>query len=262
MNYWLIKNYLRHYFTSKKKGHGIHSPFVYQLCENVFYNNFDFYAFDKLHKIRKELSKAKIHFQVEDFGAGSKHFKDQSRSIASIINHGISTRPQSEMLFKLINYLQPNTILELGTSIGINTLYFSKAKRDAKIISIEAEKELVRFAKQLFSTEKAKNITLIEGKFDDVLPQLLEKEKPFDMIYIDGNHTYDATMRYTKLLLESTTKDSCIIYDDIYWSEGMTKAWNEIIADKKITISIDCFYFGIVFFRNESKQKEHFKLLL
>jgi hypothetical protein len=67
-------------------------------------------------------------------------------------------------------------------------------------------------------------------------------------------------MNYFKLALEKKNVNSIFVFDDIYWSEGMQKAWTEICAHKDVTLSLDLFYFGIVFFRTENKEKEHFVL--
>lgn len=262
INAWTIKNYVRHFFTSKRKGHGVHSPFVYALVENVFCNTHDFYVFEELKAIRRALLKDNTELEVEDLGAGSKKLNSNKRKIKDIAQFGISSNQQSELLFKLINYLQSKVIIELGTSIGLNTMYLSSANNNTTIYSIEGSKSLINFSEKLFKTHSKNNIQLLQGNFDDVLPQLLSSIPSFDLIYIDGNHTFEATTSYFNQALQKTLPNSIIILDDIYWSAEMTKAWELIKQNNKVTLSIDCFYFGIVFFRTEIKQKEHFKLFI
>ncbi len=180
----------------------------------------------------------------------------------NIALHGISSQKQSELLFKLINFLKCDIIIELGTSLGLNTLYLSFANSKSKIYSLEGSQSLVEFSQTLFAKKERTNITSIQGNFDETLPKLFSTLSSFDLLYIDGNHTYEATLRYFKLALEKTTNGSVIIFDDIYWSKGMTQAWEEIKAHEQVKLSIDCFYFGMVFFRNEQKQKEHFKIFI
>jgi predicted O-methyltransferase YrrM len=88
---------------------------------------------------------------------------------------------------------------------------------------------------------------------------VLEKIKTLDMLFIDGNHSYDATMRYFEMCKPYLHNQSLIVFDDIYWSKGMTQAWKEIKADPIVTVSIDLFFIGLVFFRKE-QVKENFKL--
>ena len=94
-----------------------------------------------------------------------------------------------------------------------------------------------------------------------ILPlKLYLKDKIIDMAYIDGNHTYEATMKYFNELLKITHENSILIFDDIYWTSDMTKAWEEIKTIPAVTVSIDLYKVGLIFFRKENKQKEHFCL--
>ncbi|MCE3260309.1 MAG: O-methyltransferase-like protein [Bacteroidetes bacterium] len=262
VNFHLIKNYIKHFFTAKRKGHDVHSPFVYTLCEEVFYNTHEFYHFKQLAKIRKSLLKNGAIIEVEDHGAGSKQFKGAKRKVADIVSKGISTPQQSEILFKLINYLQPATVVELGTSLGLNTLYLAMANPKAKVCSIEGSKNLHEFARQLAQRNEISNCRFIHGKFDDVLPTLLNDLTRIDLFYVDGNHTYEATMRYFQMAMKHRSPDSVVVFDDIYWSEGMTRAWEEIKKHKDVSLCVDAFYFGLVFFKEEIREKISVRILL
>ncbi|MDP1802467.1 MAG: class I SAM-dependent methyltransferase [Bacteroidota bacterium] len=261
INFHQIKHYIKHYLTARRGGHGVHSPFAFQLCEEVFYNRNSFYDLDELQKTRTSLLNSNTEIIVEDFGAGSKTFTTNKRKIKDLVAKGISTAKQSETLYKLINFLNCGAIIELGTSIGLNTLYLAKANKNGKVITIEGSKNLVEFATELAKKNNLNNIEFIEAKFDEALPTLLQNNSP-SLIYIDGNHTYDATMRYFNLALAKKDNSTVIIFDDIYWSPGMTMAWNEIKNNASVTLSIDLFYFGMVFFREELKEKVDLKLFL
>lgn len=261
-NSWLIKKYLSHLLKAKRGGHGVHSPFVFKLTENVFNTQQQFYTFEELHELRKDLQQNETELEINDMGAGSQKLLGARRKVKDIAQYGISSQKQSELLFKLINYLKSKVIIELGTSLGLTTLYLSFANSKSQIYALEGSESLVEFSKTLFAKKERNNITSIQGNFDQTLPQLLSKLSSFDLLYIDGNHTYDATLRYFSLALEKKTSESVIIFDDIYWSKGMTQAWEEIKQNQNVTLSIDCFYFGMVFFREEQKQKEHFKIFI
>jgi len=259
---WTIQHYIRHFFTSKRKGHGVHSPFVYALVENVFNNANDFYAFEKLKTIRRTLLKDNTELAITDFGAGSKKLNASIRKVKDIAQHGISSNQQSEILFKLINYLQCKVIIELGSSIGLNTMYLSGATNTCTVHTIEGSENLFSFSSKLFKQNEQTNIQSYLGNFDDVLPKILSSISSFDLLYIDGNHTLEATLLYFNLALKKRSNQSVIVLDDIYWSEEMTKAWETIKANDNVPLTIDCFYFGLVFFKEEFKQKEHFKLFV
>ena len=257
-----VKNFIRHFFTAKRNENGIHSPFAYALCEEVFYNTNTFYDFKYLDDIRDNLLTNETELEIEDFGAGSKTFKNNTRKIKDIAAKGISTKKQSEVLYKLMNFLKCSNALELGTSLGLNTLYLAKVNKENTLISIEGSKELFTFASNLAEKNRAPNIRFIHSVFKDALPLVLDELTTVDLLYLDGNHTYAATKDYFTMALEKKNNASVFIFDDIYWSKGMTEAWNEIKKHPSVTLSIDTFYFGMVFFKEEIKEKLDLKFYL
>ncbi len=262
INFHQIKNYIKHYFIAKRNGHGVHSPFAYQLCEEVFYNANHFYDFDALKKIRTSLLADSTELVIEDLGAGSKTFHSNKRKINEIARKGISTVKQSEILYKLINFLNCANNVELGTSIGLNTMYMAKANKTGKVISIDGSKSLVAFAGDLTKKNLVNNVEFINANFDSALPELLNKLNSLDLLYVDGNHTYEATLNYFKLALEKKQNNTVLIFDDIYWSPQMTSAWKEIKQHSAVTLSIDTFYFGLIFFKEEVKEKVDLRFYL
>ena len=105
----------------------------------------------------------------------------------------------------------------------------------------------------------SKNIQLHTKDFEAYLAENDSEDQ--QLVYIDGNHNKDKTLQYFKTLLKQATNDSVFIFDDIYWSPQMTAAWKEIIEHPKVTVSIDTFYWGLIFFRSE-QPKEHFNIRL
>lgn len=262
INFHQIISFIKHFFSAKRGGHNVHSPFAYNLCEEVFYNYNSFYDFEHLNNLRGQLLKNNTVLQIKDFGAGSKTFKNNSRKIKNIVKHGISTPQQSELLFKLINFLNCKVVVELGTSVGLNTLYLSKSNKTSKVFTIEGSAELSSFAETLAKKNNCFNIKFINALFDQAFPTLFKELEFVDFLYIDGNHTFNATINYFNLALPHKTDNSVFVFDDIYWSEDMTKAWKEIKKNKQVTLSIDAFYFGLVFFKPEIKEKIELKLYI
>jgi predicted O-methyltransferase YrrM len=262
INFHQIRHFILHFFLAKRKGHGVHSPFVYRLCEEVFYNNSDFYCFSELRSLRKQLLMNEQVLLVEDYGAGSMTFRSNERKIKDIVARGTSSMAQSEMLYRLVNLLGCRVCIELGTSAGLNTLYLAAANKKGQIITIEGSRSLSQFASSLAQRKGFRNITYINALFDVSLPDTLAKTAPPDLVYVDGNHTYSATMRYFRLLLEKKHKDTVLVFDDIYWSAGMTMAWKEICEHPEVTLCIDTFYSGIVFFKKEFREKTQLRLYL
>ncbi len=262
LNLYLIKHYIRHFFQAHRKGHGIHSPFAYQLCEEVFYNTHPFYELKRLRDLRQSLGKNNTVLTVEDFGAGSKVFKSNERVVNQLVKSGTSSVKQSEILYRLSNFLNAKTSLELGSSIGLNALYLATVNSSHKVVSIEGSAELAAFASKLAKDHHCSNLEIKHAKFDEILPTLLPQLQSIDLLYIDGNHTYEATMRYLQLALPYMSKTGVVVLDDIYWSQGMTKAWKEACELPQVTLSIDGFYFGMLFFREEILEKVNLKMML
>jgi len=262
INLHQIKHFIRHFLFARRKGHGIHSPFAYQLCEEVFYNHDSFYDFDSLKKIRNQLLADKQKIEITDFGAGSKTFRTNQRKVKDIADRGVSTTLQSELFYKLINFLNCTNNIELGTSIGLNTLYLAQANKNGKLISIEGSNQLSAFASLLAKKNNITNIEFIASTFEEALPRVLNSIPTLDFLYIDGNHRYAATIQYFTQALQKVHNNSVIVLDDIYWSSGMTKAWNEIKQHSRVTLTIDVFYFGMVFFKKEIIEKKDINLFI
>jgi predicted O-methyltransferase YrrM len=254
-----VLKYINYRLTSYTE-HDLHSPFLYDFYMELIKNEHPFGDFEELNALRTQLELDNTIITITDFGAGSKKLNSTSRKIKHIAKHGIAQKKQAEFLYRLLNKFKPKTIVELGTSVGLTSLYLSKALPKSSIYTIEGCPNLFNFSNELFKKERATNINSVNGNFNTEFPKLLSKIDSLDFLYIDGNHAYEPTMAYFNLALAKKNRHSIFVFDDIYWSDGMQKAWKEICANKEVTLSLDLFYFGIVFFKTENKEKEHFVL--
>ena len=157
-------------------------------------------------------------------------------------------------------YFNPDTILEMGTCFGITASYLAMSMPNQTLVTMEGAPAIAKEAQATFDLLHLKNIQIVEGDFATSLPAYLNSITHIGMVYIDGNHRYVPTMEYFKLLLSKVNEHSVLIFDDIYWSSEMEKAWTEIKKQKEVTLTIDLFYIGIVFFRKENKEKQHFTI--
>lgn len=240
--------------------HGVHSPFVFALQQNVFDHDGQFSPFPEIEALRQELLLNKKKIPVTDFGAGSRLQTSQTRSIRSLAAVSAKEPRQAQLLFRLVNYFQPQTVLELGTSLGLTTAYLASARRQSQVFTFEGCPAIAAIAANNFRKLKLRNISLIEGNLDETLAPALEKLFSVDFVFFDGNHRYEPTMRYFEACLAKRSEDSVFVFDDIYWSGEMLKAWREICRHPEVTISIDLFHLGLVFFRRK-QPKQHFTLV-
>lgn len=250
------KHYIEFLLKSTNQ-HGVHSPFVYDLVTKCLYDKAKYAEYPKIEDFRNLLKQVNHKINVTDFGAGSSKLKSSERKVSDIVKHVAISKKNVKLLFRICKYFKPQHVLELGTSLGLATQAMSLGNQNSEIITIEGCPELSAYTSNQFQAQQLNNIKLINGNFSKVIPQL--KHETFDLIFFDGNHTKEATLNYFEALLPKTHNDSVFIFDDIYWSQGMTEAWETIKQHQKVTVTIDTFYWGMAFFRSE-QAKEHFKI--
>lgn len=254
--------YLLHALKSIRL-HGIHSPFVFNLYNQVICHQGTYYAFAEIENLRRQLYATRKRIAVTDFGAGSRAIKTNPttniKRISQIARVAANPPPVAQLLFRLVNFQQPATILEMGTSLGLSTAYLAAAKKQARVFTLEGCPLTAQLAQTNFKNLKLKNIQVISGNFDDTLPAVLKEVETLDFVFFDGNHRYEPTMRYFTWCLAKRTENSVFVLDDIYWSAEMAQAWQEICAHPEVMISIDLFQVGLVFFR-KNQPKQHFTI--
>jgi predicted O-methyltransferase YrrM len=245
------------YQTKAQNLHGLHSPFVYELTEQVIYNEMQYYCYDKIEGIRQNLLNDKRTCACIELGAGSYANKKQVKAVKQIASTALKSAKYSQLLFRLSNYFQPKTILEIGTSLGVTTSYMASASRNSLVITLEGCEDVLEIAKQNFDDLKLNNVKSVLGNFNETLPKILSQEQNLDFVFFDGNHKYEPTIRYFNWCKEKAAAESVFVFDDIYWSKEMGKAWEEIKNHPDVMISLDLYYLGIVFFKKQLV-KQHF----
>ncbi len=249
--------YIKFFFRSIRL-HGIHSPFVFDLKRNCLSLKTKYPEYEELKDHRNQLLRDKRSISVQDFGAGSRVFSSNERSICRIAKYAGIQASRQRLLFRLVRHLRPDSILELGTSLGMATVAMALGNKDAVVVTLEGCSNTLDVARQYFPDRLNSRIKAKHTLFEDYL-----KDNPskYDLIYVDGNHDKTQTLAYFEWLLDQVHENSCIIFDDINWSKGMNEAWHSISKHPKVTVSIDTFQWGIIFFRKE-QEKEHFYIHL
>ncbi len=247
------------FFQGSHSIYSVHSPQAYRFCENVLHDQRQFYAFAQIKKLRRKLEKDTRLIQRTDFGAGSRKNPKPTIPLRKLVRNCSIPPPQGKLLFRLVNHYQPQSILELGTCLGMSTSYMASAKKQCQVYSLEGDPSLLSVAKENFQHLNLSNIELICGNIDQTLQPTLAKLPTWDMIFIDANHRYEALTRYWEYIRPYVHENSLVILDDIHWSSGMEKAWQEIQHDTKVTLSLDLFRLGLLFF-NTDRQVQHLKI--
>ena len=247
------------FFLSSQNSHGIHSPFVFDFYLKVFKSKGKDAVFEKIENRRKVQLKNKEEIVVQDFGAGSKHTKNNKRTVGNITNHSSKKSKWAQLLFRIIQAYNYKSIIELGTSVGFTTSYLAASDSTSIINTFEGCKSTLNLARENVKSLDFKNVNFIEGNIDETLPKILLTIDSLDFVFFDANHQFEPTIKYFDLCLAKINKKSCFVFDDIYWSNDMKLAWNTITSRKEARLSIDLFFVGIVFF-DDSLSKQNFKL--
>lgn len=251
-----IKVYLTFLWHSKNE-HAVHSPFVFNLITKCFYDKKIKTDYSILKNYRKELLKNNSFVDVTDFGAGSRVFKSNKRKVSQIAKTAGITTTRAELLYRIVNYFQSPNILEIGTSLGLATSALSLGNKKATITTLEGCPETMAIAKKQFQSFGFNNIKCVNTEFSNYLKN--QQSTNYQLVYFDGNHSKKATLEYFESLLPTIINDTVWIFDDIHWSPEMEEAWDTIKNHPKVTVTIDTFQWGIVFFRYE-QEKEHFTI--
>ncbi|MFO7745707.1 MAG: class I SAM-dependent methyltransferase [Psychroflexus sp.] len=251
---WFKVNAFLKFLWHSKNQHGIHSPFVYKLITECFYNKEHYEAYEVWDKAKKKVLESNEVLEVEDFGAGSKVFRSNLRPVSKIAKHVSISRKRARLMTRLVDYLSVKNALELGTSIGLGSISIA-GHGPTHLKTIEACSATLDFAQSLFEEFKLTNITSINSSFTESLAELNSEEK-FELVFIDGHHDGKATLQYFNSLLKHKHNDTLFIFDDIHWSPSMEKAWETIKAHEEVQVTIDTFQWGLVFFRKEQVKQD------
>jgi predicted O-methyltransferase YrrM len=242
-----IKKFFKYYFSAITQ-YNVQSPFLHKFLTEVLDTKKQYYIFSSIENERNLLLKNTDKIQRQDFGAGSiSKNKPLTTEIKNLAKYSLSGQKQCRILFNLVIFKQPECILEMGTSLGISTSYLASAKKNAALFTMEGDPAVAAVAKMIFHRLHLHNISLVEGKFSNTLPVILQSCTKLDMVFIDGHHDEEATVVYFNQILKKCHPYSVIIIDDIYWSEGMSNAWNQIKLNPEVSLTIDLYFMGIVF---------------
>lgn len=177
-----IKSYLQFLWHSKNE-HGVHSPFVFLLLTQGFYNK-------KIKLPDAALSTYK--------GVNSK---------------------KSRLLYKIVRYFSPKSILIVGATTF--------------------EKEVMALANP-------------KAKIDiDIVNAI------YNCFYFSSIPTNSITNETIEQLVQTIENDSFWILEDIHANPAAEAIWQTLKQNPKVTVTIDTYHFGLVFFRRE-QVKEHF----
>jgi predicted O-methyltransferase YrrM len=250
MPFFSAAKYLKYIIISKHKyGYGIHSPFVFDMVTRVFRNKIDADIVCCIEKVRKKLITDHRSIVVNDLGIGSERLKSNKRKVSDIARNSPVPQKYGVLLANLAAEFGQPLIVEFGTSFGISTMYMAAACCDTVVNSMEGSPAISEIAVANFKEAGLNNINVLTGSFDEMWSYAISSGVKPGLVFIDGNHRKEPVLKYFYKISEISGSNTVVIIDDIYFSKEMESAWNEIKQTEKVTLTIDIFRMGIVFFR-------------
>lgn len=249
LNYILLSHH--------RKGHGIHSPFIFDLVSRVFRSKIDPGIIIAAEKVRNKMLNDRRSIVIRDFGCRSESLKSNLRKVSDIVRHSPVPPKYGELLSRMAGEFGRPLIIELGSSLGISTIYMAASCTDATVCTIEGCPETAKIARQNFIEAGLNNIKISEGSFDEILPGFAVTGIKPGLAFIDGNHRKEPVIKYFNLLAEFADSKTVVIIDDINYSREMAEAWKIIKLHKRISVSIDICRMGILFFREGINHKHY-----
>jgi predicted O-methyltransferase YrrM len=244
--------------ASNGRGHGIHSPFVYELVREVLMDRRSYDAYEKIEQVKKTLLLDNHTLLVDDLGAGATPVGNKEKKVSSIAGRSVSNQKFGRLLFRLANYYRAKNIIEIGSSLGISAAYLAIADKTSRVITLEGSSAIAAIATETFQQLGLRNIKQVTGNFDEKLEKVIAENQPADIVFLDGNHKKKAVLCYFEQFINKLSPNALIIVHDIHWSLEMEEAWAIIQDHPKIKMSIDIFTAGLIFIRDEFQVKQKF----
>lgn len=245
-----IYQFIIHQIIAKTR-HGVHSPFVYSLIDECIYGKLN--APKEVFLYYSDLKSCHDGLSGVDFGRQGKLVE---RSVSELVKTSSSRNFEAGLLNRIVQYQRPENVLELGSNLGKSASAMAFANPHTFIHGIDGNEAFVQFSNKCFNNLGLKNARCAHMKFNTFFA---DNTQEFDMVFIDGDHHYDSTLTNYNASKNVLKGEGPIVLHDIYWSGGMRKAWGEIKSDPDATVTIDLFFFGIVYFRT-GQRKEHFNI--
>ena len=264
--FFQLRQFLRFYAAAVTK-YQLHSPYVFEMVMAVLEDSRWFYAFDDVEMLRQAALESDVLLNVTDYGTGAAAQKNaiaphtSTVPLRDIARRSASSFGQGQALFRLADWAKPNTVLELGTSLGFGTLYLALAAQQAKIISLEGCSECAAVARNHFGMLKADHVEVLDGPFETTLLTALKKLQSIDFVFLDGNHRSGPTLAYFDQCLPFAHSKTVFVFDDAHSTPDMVEAWQRIRQHPRVTLTVDFFDLSLAFINPDFREKQHWQII-
>jgi len=226
------------------RGFGIHSPFVFSLITNVLREKSLYYDYKRIEQLRDAL------LDDPSFLLNRETQKKIQKSLTSE-RHG-------RFLFRLVNFFHPETLLEIGTGLGVDTLYMASPQKNCRCFTLEEDPLLQDLSGKLFSAQSSSNIELVKGRWRDSLEEALNKIEKLDFVCLNANQKQPIHELY-KMCRSKMHEQSIFVIRNIRVSKDLYELWEELKKEEKVISAVDMYSMGILLY-NPSLTNKHYSL--
>jgi predicted O-methyltransferase YrrM len=249
-----------------------HDPSIQAIAKailNTLYPKFSLatqMSFRMIEKRRQHLIGSQEIISVTDYGAGTAQEKRSQQTMlkgvmvkrsVSQISAASKSAFWARLLYQLLREFKPNNGLELGTCVGISGAYQALALKQnghGHLQTLEGCPNIAKIASETFAHLGLNNIKVIVGPFFKTFNNTLDDLQTIDYFFNDGHHDYEAVTKNFDLVIPYLKQQALIVIDDIEWSEGMKKAWQEISNKPHVSLALDLGTIGIIYWQMDTKQ--------
>jgi predicted O-methyltransferase YrrM len=257
---WRILQYLRHlFFRRHRKGYGIHSPYLFEFVHGVIFNASRITVPSEVVSLHRELKRDRTVLSGGGASSPSVVERSERRSVGDFVKHASVSVKYGSLLHRITRWFCPEVIIELGTGLGISTLYLASGSPGIPLHTIEGDAGRADFSASLFKRFQFSDVQVYHGDIGTVLERVLPDCPGRMLAYMDGNHRHGPTIAYVRKLLAVAGEEAVVVLDDIYWSKGMQRAWKELVSWPEVRVSLDLFQMGILLLRRDLS-KDHVKI--
>lgn len=245
-------------FSRHKRGHGIHSPFLFNLFSEIFENKKVEPVVKSVENCRKKLLGNHSFIEVKELGSGSLKMGERRRRISDIARYSSTRKKYTGLLSALAFAADGKPIIELGTSLGIGTITLALSAPGSKVVTVEGCQVTAGIARDNFKSLGIANIDSRVGEIGLLLDRILaEATGSPGLVFIDANHREEPLVAYFDIIAGYAGDDTVLVIDDIHLTQGMERGWRRIADDERSILSIDLLQMGLIFFRKGLTKEDH-----
>ena len=213
------------YLWQRKSEYSIHSPFVYDFMKKVLYDRGSNRDYDLMLRISRLLD--------------GKKYPTRRR------------RKEGRLLYRLVRYLEPETVLTFGQLSALNTSALALGNLQTKVY-LEQSSDFL----ETLNSMGVVNVSLIrhDGNEEEQFERLNT-----GFVFYALDDFGDDTWNNLEDGFGTVDEETVLVFEGIHHSRHTEAAWEAIKANEDVTVTMDLYCIGIVFFR-EGIEKQDFVL--